>query len=160
VGFWEACGVSANRPVVEIPSETDWGAIDGRDLDAQWAFKTFLGKSFDEAEAMFQNNALHYQEDLQSMPAVPFNYYAPALVKYVTSERAKGDSDGASSFLHLVCWLLKSNRQVMKPETERALVKAARYVAQRQEFYEAGIDIYGKFDDLHAEIEQLARQGA
>jgi hypothetical protein len=145
---------------MDIPSETDWGVIDSRDLDAQWAFKTFLGKSVAEAEAMFQSNALHYQEDLQSMPAVPFNFYAPALVKYITSERAKGDSDGASSFLHLVRWLLKSNRQVMTPETERTLVKAAGHIAERQEFYEAGVDIYGKFDDLLAEIRQLARRKA
>src|SRR5512145_1265569 len=106
---------------MQIPSRADWGEIDKNDLDAKWAFDTFLGKSFSEAEAMFQSNALYYQEDLQSMPAIPLNFYAPALIKYITSERARGDSDGASSFLRLVIWILKTNRTVLSPETERAL---------------------------------------
>jgi hypothetical protein len=138
-----------------IPSRADWGAIDENDLDAKWAFDTFLGKSFAEAEAMFQSHALHYQEDLQSMPPVPFNFYAPALIRYVTSERARGDADGGSSFLHLVSGLLKSNRPIMHPDTEQALVSAAKQVAERQEFYEADVAIYGYFADAYAEIQQL-----
>src|SRR5437773_949742 len=101
---------------MQIPSRADWGDVDESDLDAKWAFDTFLGKSFSGAEAMFQYNALYYQEDLQSMPPVPFNFYTPALVSYITSERAQGDSDGASSFLRLVSWLLKSKRAIMNPE--------------------------------------------
>lgn len=144
---------------MQIPSRADWGDVDKNDLDAKWAFDTFLGKSFTEAEAMFASNALYYQEDLQSMPAVPFNFYAPAFIKYIISERAKGDSDGASSFLHLVIWLLKSNRKILNPEMERALVSAAEHVAQRQEFYDADVSIYDNFVDLYAEIQRLAEGG-
>ena len=144
---------------MQIPSRADWGDIDKNDLDAKWAFDTFLGKSFTEAEAMFESNALYYQEDLQSMPAVPFNFYAPAFIKYIISERAKGDSDGASSFLRLVIWLLKSNRKILNPEMERALVSAAEHVAQRQEFYDADVSIYDNFVDLYAEIHRLAGGG-
>jgi hypothetical protein len=144
---------------MEIPSRDDWGPINENDLDAKWAFETFLGKSFAEAEAMFERNALYYQEDLQSMPHVPFNYYAPAFIKYVTSDRAKGDSDGASSFLGLLLWLLKSNRAVMTPQTEQALVAAAERVAGRQAFYEADPDIYGDFADLYKEILELSKHG-
>lgn len=72
-----------------IPSFADWGSIDHTDLDAKWAFDTFLGKSFAEAEAMFESHALYYQEGLQSMPRVPFNFYAPAFVKYIMSDRAE-----------------------------------------------------------------------
>lgn len=144
---------------MRIPSRADWSDIDQNDLDAKWAFDTFFGKSFAEAEAMFESNALYYQEDLQSMAAIPFNFYAPALVKYITSNRAKGDSDGASSFLNLVTWLLKSNRSIMTPETLRAMLAAARHIAQRQEFYEADADIYGTFTERHAEIERLAADG-
>src|SRR5262245_5666719 len=144
---------------MQIPLRADWGDIDKNDLDAKWAFDTFLGKSFTEAEAMFESNALYYQEDLQSMPAVPFNFYAPAFIKYIISERAKGDSDGASSFLRLVIWLLKSNRKILNPEMERALVSAAEHVAQRQEFYDADVSIYDNFVDLYAEIHRLAGGG-
>jgi hypothetical protein len=142
---------------MQIPTREDWGQVNEADLDAKWAFDTFLGKSFAEAEAMFQENALHYQEDLQSMPRVPFNYYTPALIKYVTSERAKGDSDGASSFLRLIIWLLKSNREVISPGTEQQLLAAAAHVAERQDFYAADASIYDDFRDLYREIQELSK---
>lgn len=141
---------------MQIPSLADWGPIDHADLDATWAFDTFLGKSFAEAEALFEKHALYYQEGLQSMPRVPFNFYARAFVKYITSDRARGDSDGASSFLYLVSWLLRSNRAIMNPETEKELLGAASHISQRQEFYEADADTYGTFAERYAEIEQLA----
>jgi len=75
---------------MEIPSRAEWGKIDPDDLDANWAIKTFLNKSFAEAQAMFAENALHFQEGLQSMPAAAFNYYVPALTAYLTSASATG----------------------------------------------------------------------
>ena len=139
------------------PTQADWGDIDKSDLDVQWAFKQFFQKSFAEAEVMFQANALYYQEDLQSMPSAAFNFYAPALAKYITSERAGGDSDGASSFLHLVVWMLKTERDTMVPETEEILVGASHQIAKNQRFYDADVDIYGRFSDLYAEIRDLAK---
>ncbi|HEU4343103.1 MAG TPA: hypothetical protein VFU31_16240 [Candidatus Binatia bacterium] len=141
---------------MKIPSRADWGDINKDDLDAKSAFDSFLGKSFSEAEAMFQRNALYYQEELQSMPAVPFNFYAPALVKYITSEHAKGDSDGASSFLHMVSWILKSNRGILDSKTEDLLLRAARQIAKNQDYYEADVDIYGNFSEIYFEIQKLA----
>ena len=70
---------------MKIPNRSDWGDIDKDDLDANCAFKHFFGKSFTEAQSMFQKNAMYYQEDLQSMPAAPFNFYVPALAKYIVS---------------------------------------------------------------------------
>jgi hypothetical protein len=142
-----------------IPSQSDWGETDENDLEAKSSLESFLGKSFSDAEAMFRRNALYYQEELQSLPAIPFNFYAPALASYITSESAKGDSDGASSFLHMLIWILRSNRQVIAASTERTLVQAANQVAQQQEFYAAPEDIYGKFTDFYAEIQRLAENG-
>ncbi len=143
---------------MKIPSRDDWGDIDQNDLDAQWTFKQFFGKSFDEAEAMFQRNALYYQEDLQSMPATAFNFYAPALADYITSERASGDSDGASSFLHLVVWMFKARRAIMAPDIERLLVSASERISANQQFYEADVDIYGRFSDLYEDIQRLVER--
>lgn len=143
---------------MKAPSRDDWGEIDRNDLDANWAFKQFFGKSFEEAEGMFQSNALYYQEDLQSMPAVVFNFYAPALANYIVSLRAKGDSDGASSFLHLLSWMLQTRREIIFPKTEQLLLSAAEQIASRQDFYEAEADIYGKFSELHAQIQNLVRR--
>ena len=141
---------------MKIPSTSDWGEIDEEDLDATWAFKQFCGKSFEEAEAQFQSNALYYQEDLQSMPATAFNFYAPALVKYLMSERAAGDADGASSFLHTVIWMLKTRRDIISPDTEQILVSATEHIAKNQGFYEADVGIYGQFPSLYAEILSLS----
>jgi hypothetical protein len=141
---------------MKIPSRTDWGDIDQNDLDAEWAFKQFFGKSFDEAEAMFQYNALYYQEDLSSMPAAAYNFYAPALVKYLTSDRAVGDADGASSFLNMVAWMLKNRRDIIAPETKEILLKAAEYIAKNQQNYVADDGVYGSFSDVYEEIENLA----
>ena len=139
------------------PTRADWGDIDETDLDAQCAFKQFFMKSFSEAEEMFQANALYYQEDLQSMPSAAFNFYAPALAKYITSERARGDSDGASSFLHMVVWMLKTARAAIAPEIETVLLDASRRIAKDQQFYGADVDIYGRFSEVCAEIQDLAK---
>jgi hypothetical protein len=91
-----------------IPTLRDWGEIDKDDLDAQGALKQFLGKSFLDAEALFAENALYYGEDLQSMPTAVFNFYAPALARYLTSDKSRGDCDGASrvSVGRLYAWKL------------------------------------------------------
>lgn len=141
---------------MKTPSAADWGVINYEDLDAEWAFKTFFGKSMHEADLMFQRNAFQYQEDLQSMPAIPFNFYVHALIRYITSPHAAGDSDGASSFLHLIASLLKSNPSIIYPETRTALLKTAFTVSQQQMYYEADISIYGSFTETYALIELLA----
>lgn len=139
---------------MKVPNRSDWGDIDKKDLDANWAFKQFFGKSFTEAESMFQENAMYYQEDLQSMPSSPFNFYAPALAKYITSQRARDDSDGASSFLNMVKWVLQNQREIVAKETEQLLVEASDYVAKNQQLYDADVDIYGSFSETYSKIQQ------
>ena len=139
------------------PNQADWGEIDENNLDANWAFKQFSGKTFEEAKELFQKNALHYQEDLTSMPKPVFNFYAPALVSYLSSPLAAGDSDGASSFMHMLIWMLKKQRNILDLKTETLLVETANDIADKQDFYEADVGIYGRFSDLNEEICELAR---
>lgn len=141
---------------MEIPSKFDWGVVEKNDLDAVCAFKQFFGKSLDEAEMMFRENALYYQEDLISMPPVAFNYYAPVFANYILSGYAEGDSDGASSFLHMILELLQANRSLATSTTEKILLAAAKTVANKQDFYDADIDIYGAFPELYDQIMRLA----
>lgn len=137
------------------PTKSQWGAIEKNNLDAETAFKNFIGKSFSEAEEMFKENAYYYQEDLISMPAVAFNYYAPAYANYVVSKSSKDDPDGASCFLHMVIELLKSNRHLATYETLEVLLQAAKRVSERQHFYDADVSIYGEFGSLYKKIVQL-----
>lgn len=135
-----------------IPSKADWGKIDKHDLDARCAFKQFAGKSLSAAEEMFKENALYYQEDLLSMPAVAFNYYAPVFARYIISDDAQSDSDGASSYLHMIIELLHSHRQLASEATLGQLLDAAKIVSTKQDFYEADNAIYGDFSQLYQQI--------
>ena len=63
------------------------------DLDGQYAEKHFLGKTLDEAEALFRESSITYQEDLMFMGPVAFRFYVQAAINYVESESARGDSD-------------------------------------------------------------------
>jgi len=141
---------------MKIPTRSDWGVIEKNNLDAECAFRQFSGKSLNEAEMMFRNNALYYQEDLISMPPVAFNFYAPAFARYILSDNAEADSDGASSFLHMVLELLQSNRSLTTTKTEKMLLASAQIVASKQEFYAADTDIYGDFPELYKQIMRLA----
>jgi len=141
---------------VKPPTRAEWGEIDNNDLDAKWAFKQFCGKSFAQAESLFQLNALHYQEDLGSMPKSVFNFYAPAFASYLESECSAGDADGASSFLHLLVWIYETHRDILDSETETTLLKTADRIAQNQRFYDTDVDLYGRFSDLNKEIKKLA----
>jgi hypothetical protein len=140
---------------MKTPSRKDWGELQPNKLDAECSFRSFYGKTINEAESLFQSNALQYQEDLGSIPSVPFNFYVPAFVKYILSPQAKGDADGASSFLQMVIEVLERLRHLPSQETERLLLKAAHTVATQQSFYEADEDIYGQFSQLYARIKVL-----
>ena len=50
--------------------------------DEQYAFHHFFGKSLEEAELLFVENAIYYQEDLMWMPAVCSRYYLMAYCDY------------------------------------------------------------------------------
>jgi hypothetical protein len=136
---------------MRIPTREDWGQIDLNDLDGQWALNSFLGKSRQEAAMMFESNAYAHGEDIQSMPRCVFNYYVPPLLEYLLSGKARGDSDGASSFLNRVLWLFQSQPEVVG-EMKAVILAAAEKIAKRQEFYGADESIYGSFQSIASQL--------
>jgi hypothetical protein len=141
-----------------IPTRAEWGQVDPDDLDAHWAFEQFLGKSFADAEDLFATNALYYGEALESMPPIPFNFYACALARYLTSNRARGDADGASSFLNRLAWILQTRPEIVFAETKATLLSTAEHVAANQAFYEASESIYKRFPEHLNRIKRLSRR--
>jgi len=133
--------------VMRVSTRGDWGVIDKDDIEAQYALDFFLGKTQEEAWGMCDYYALNYQEELQSLPEYPFNFYASVLAKYIISDDAIDDSDGASSFISMVAWMLKRQRNIIYRETEKLLIASAEKVANNQEFYDAPFDIYGDFKE-------------
>jgi hypothetical protein len=56
-----------SQPHLGIPSETDWGDYRS-DLDQEWAHEHYCGKSNEEMQKYFHNNAIESASDLQFMP--------------------------------------------------------------------------------------------
>jgi hypothetical protein len=135
-----------------LPGKKEWGNPAENDLEAHYAYSNFLGKSLVEAVQMFQTNALHFQEDLGAMPAVPFNFYVMAFVTYIMSDSAHGDADGASAFLRMTHWQLKHRSDLIDRGVMSALLVACASVAQHQSFYAADPDIYGDFPEHYKAI--------
>jgi len=139
------------------PNQVEWGKIDKNSLDENCAYEQFYTKSFNESVAMFERNALYYQEDLTYMPTKPFNFYVKAFVKYILSDKAKGDSDGASSFLSMVEWKLKTEIDIIPNDIEQLLISTSKEISNNQQFYEADKDIYGDFLKKYDKIKQYER---
>jgi hypothetical protein len=57
-------------------------------LDGQNAVRNFLGKSLDEAEALFRESSITYQEDLMFMGPPAFRFYVLAAINYIPVTRA------------------------------------------------------------------------
>ena len=86
---------------MQIPTELDWQNPYG-DLDIKKAKEHFFGKTLEEAEELFVENALYYQEDILFMPSIPFRYYVHAYMNYLLDKRSKGDTEAASCFLMVI----------------------------------------------------------
>ncbi|MFM7315484.1 MAG: hypothetical protein ACKO5E_00925, partial [bacterium] len=78
------------------PTEQEINVYDS--LDERCAVKNFVGKSQQEAELMFRENFLTYQEDLMWMGPVAFAYYLVPAMNYLKSIHSNGDSDAVSCF--------------------------------------------------------------
>jgi hypothetical protein len=139
-----------------IPTKQDWGIIDKNDLDAMYAYKNFYGRSTSQVYKFFVENALHYQEDLLSMPIIPFNYYAQIFADYIISQSAKEDSDGASSYLHFIVEMLTSFKELPTSEIKKKLLCNAKIVAEQQEYYDADPCIYGDFLNIYKQVARLS----
>lgn len=118
-----------------IPTESQISVYDS--LDEQWAVKHFLGKSLEEAEALFRQNFLYYQEALMWMGPVAFAYYVKAAIRYLLGDDSDGDADAANTFHGLIRFRLD-----LEPESIRPV---------RPLLHSALIGIISKFDRFGCE---------
>ena len=129
---------------VNVPSEADWRS-EPWDLDTPHAYKHFAGKSFEEAVELFEENALRYQEDAMFMPRACFPFYARAYMAYLRSDASEEDSDGAGCFFGL------SEVRADDLKSDQGLLgdfaHCLDHIAERQDFYDADVGIYGSFPD-------------
>lgn len=96
-------------------------------LDERWAVGNFLGKTLEQAEELFRESAITYQEDLQHMGPVAFRFYIPAFVNYLRSTASSGDSYAVNAFVSLVRNRWEHEPDELKPVRE-TLVDACRAI--------------------------------
>ena len=121
-------------------------------LDEAVACEHFLGKTLDEAVAMFEENSLAYQEDLMWMGPRAFAFYVPAVTRYLATEAARGDSDLVSCML--------GNIRFRRDEVEFALARdevrrLIEVIVSNWLKFEVDESIYG---DLLTAYRDLARE--
>ena len=136
---------------MKIPSDTEWGDLP-KVMDLGCAYRHFFGKTLEEAYQMFADNALTYQEDLDYMPKLPFQYYVRAYIHYILSERTSGDSDAANCFIGLIETHLRDNPTWIAETWESVRRALTKISVQQEEFYDACPSIYG---DFNIRIEKL-----
>lgn len=128
-----------------IPNERDWLPIGpDSELDEGYAYKNFFGKSFQQAVAQFEENALFYYEDLMYMPKIPFLFYLQAYIQYLKSDNSTGDSDAASCFLALMESKAKEYFNDFDGRFQN-YINDINYVVDNQKRFDADIDIYDSF---------------
>ena len=132
---------------MNLPSFGSWGTAH-RELgfDYKEAFEKFGGVSAEQAQNYFAENALYYQELLYYMPQLPFEYYFETFQKYILSNDAKGDSDGASAFIDNVFDFIEADYLDLPKQRVSTMLESAKYVSTNQSFYEAPLEIYGDFE--------------
>ncbi len=86
---------------MRLPTEDEINPVP-EDLDGKAAVKHFLGKDLEQAEQMFREAALFYQEDLMFMGPAAFRFYVQAAISYLQSKSATGDSDMINCFASIL----------------------------------------------------------
>ena len=112
------------------------------DLDGRNAQENFLGKTLEEAEAMFREASLVYQEDLMFMGAVAFRFYVRAAIGYIHSSSSAGDSDFINCFAGILGFRFKWEPEELRPIAAQLSAICAHVIEHYGEF-DADPAIYG-----------------
>lgn len=124
------------------------------DLDVKQAWKTFGGKTVEDAYPSFEQAAFPQVENFRWMAPEAFIYYVPVVLRYVKSEAAKGDSDTISSLAGILESQLDENRQALSAAYADIAALSVHVISYYAD-YDVSYDIYG---DLKSCYEKIAKQ--
>jgi hypothetical protein len=138
------------------PTREEWGDLKA-DLDVEFGFQEFGGKTIEEAVPLFAENPIERASELQFTPPVVFNYYIFAFGAAATAASSRGQADLASCFVRLV-----RDRAVEQPATLavvwQQLLLLLVTVSELQSFYDADPNIHGSFPSLRQQAEAAMQQ--
>lgn len=125
-----------------LPSRQDINVYDS--LDERSACEHFLGKTLEQAESLFRENSLYYQEDLMWMGPRAFCFYVDAVIRYVQSEAASKDTDIILSLISIFEFRLEQQPGDMVPVAGK-LKAFCDYIVQHHERFQLAAEYYGDF---------------
>lgn len=123
-------------------------------LDERNACAHFLGKTLKQAEELFRENSIDYQEDLMWMGIGAFKYYVQAFISYIQSKESAGDSDAINCFAGLLEFRVEREQENLNPIAQQ-LANACRYIISHYDRFDVTTEIYG---DLRARYEGLIQK--
>jgi hypothetical protein len=143
-------------PPRKVPSAEDWAGYKD-DLDVKHARGLFFGRTTSEVLHHFGGGrGIERASELLYMPRRAFQYYVFAFAEFLTSDKAAGESDDASSFLRLLI-----GRERQDPGSVAQiyvdLEPAVDFVSSNQVHFDADLDIYGDFRELASQLRTAVR---
>lgn len=123
------------------------------------AVEHFLGKNLSEAEKLFSQNPLYYQEDLMWMGVGAFRFYIQAAISYIQREAADNDYDTINCLAGILEFRLKHEYQELRP-TAGMLTTFCRYILNHLDKFDAEIydDLQARYILLHQSFEQFEQE--
>jgi hypothetical protein len=140
-----------------IPTRDEINVFDS--LDERSACKHFLGKTVEEAEALFRENSIYYQEAQMWMGPVAFRYYVQAAIHYIKSPEAAGDSDIVSCLASTLEFRLKGEASEFVPIAQ-LLSSACAYILKNLDRFEVEKQIYGDLQSRYRNLERSFQKKA
>lgn len=131
-----------------IPLDKEWGKISSSDLDLQYVYKKFLGKTNLEMQRIYNGVvAIEYVDALRWMPPIPFYYYIQGIIDCIINEHYQSiDSyDAAYSFFGLIREKLEKNPHFLIPVKDKVLT-TINYIMDNQSAF--CIDEYNDQDEF------------
>ena len=138
---------------MRLPTEVEINPIQG-DLDGRCAVKNFLGKDLGQAEQMFREASLVYQEDLMFMGPAAFRFYVQAAISYIKSKAAAGDSDLINCFAGILEFRLEFEADELVSVAEM-LASVCGFIVHDYDSFDLIPEVYG---DLRPRYESLQKR--
>jgi len=123
------------------------------DLDVRHAWRTLGGRSVDEAFRIFIQNPFGRIDDFRWIAPDAFIFYFPIVVRYVTSEDSKGDSDTVASLAGILESQLEQGGHAFEP-IKGAIAALCRHVIGHYSEYDIDYDGYGDVKSRYEQIEK------
>lgn len=135
---------------MQLPTRDEINVHDS--LDERSACDHFFGKTLEQAEALFRENSMLYQEDLMWMGPTAFCFYLPAFLNFLRSDSA--DDADLSYLVMILQHRLECDKLELIPVASQ-VVSICQYILEHFDRCAVNLEIY---EDLRARTENLLQE--